>query len=82
MTYGTLAVGLGLVYRSSQVINFAHGLAQFLLRFSSLVNAQARAAATFPQPNTIGYRSRVTHAALHPFCGSGPNPAATMPAAS
>ena len=111
MTYGILAVGLCLVYRSNRVINFAHGeigafgaavtgvlvvkaglpywvalpigacvsagagattevavlrrlrraptlmslvatlgVAQFLLLFSSLVNSQAQAGGTFPQP--------------------------------
>lgn len=111
MTYGILAVGLVLVYRSNRVINFAHGeigafgaavagvlvvrahlpywvavlagvglsagvgagtevavvrrlrnapklmslvatlgVAQFLLLFSSVVNAQARSGSTFPQP--------------------------------
>ncbi|MBW3667825.1 MAG: ATP-binding cassette domain-containing protein [Actinobacteria bacterium] len=111
MTYGILAVGLCLVYRSNRVINFAHGeigafgaavtgvlvvkgslpywvalaigvavsagvgattevavlrrlrraptlmslvatlgVAQFLLLFSSVVNAQARAGSTYPQP--------------------------------
>lgn len=111
MTYGILAVGLVLVYRSSRIINFAHGeigafgaalagvlvvrwqtpywvallaalaasaaigaltevavvrrlrnaprlmslvatlgVAQFLLAFSAVVNAQARSGSTFPQP--------------------------------
>ena len=111
LTYGVLAVGLVLVYRSNKVINFAHGeigafgaavcgllvvrwgvpywiamaaalavgcvvgaltevavvrrlrhapklmslvatlgVAQFLLAFSAVVNGQARAASTFPQP--------------------------------
>ncbi|HEX9889402.1 MAG TPA: ATP-binding cassette domain-containing protein [Nitriliruptorales bacterium] len=114
MTYGILAVGLILVYRSTRVINFAHGeigafgaavtgvlvartgfpywvalpvgvgvsaalaagtevvvvrrlrnaprlmslvatlgVAQFLLAFSTVVNAQARSGSTFPQPSGL-----------------------------
>src|SRR5580704_7376949 len=67
MVYGILAVGLVLVYRSSRIINFAHGeigafgaallgvatlgLGQIISTFSTLVDASVGSGITYPQPS-------------------------------